>query len=525
VARELQRLIGVAVMHLKLARWFIGIIGGILVGLWIALLVVSRAPSLQRALVGALNDQLDAEVQLGSFDVRNFPLLRITGDNLKLRLKNQAEPAPFIEVRHFEVTGGLFGLLHRHRRFASVDLSGLRITIPPKTPDDRTAGNRVATAAVGPVLIDRVEAKDAQLIIVPRDPRKEPKVFAIHNLQVESVGFNRQMPFIATLTNAIPKGEIATKGSFGPWEKENPGMSPVSGRYNFDRADLDTIKGIGGILKSTGDFSGRLSEIDVRGTTSTPDFQLDTGGTPLPLETTFHAVVDGTNGNTYLKQVDGKLDKTSLSAAGAIESQPGVKGRTVKLDVKILDGRIEDVLKLAVRAKTPVMLGRIAMQAALLLPPGDARVIERLQLNGRFVLEHAQFTDPAVQEKLAELSRRAQGKKPDEPIGRIVSDMRGHFVQNNARIRLDPIAFDLPGAEVQLAGVYGLKSQALDFSGTLSMEATVSKAAGGGIKGFFLKAVDPIFRKHGKGAVIPITIKGPREKPQFGVEWGKVFKR
>jgi hypothetical protein len=56
------------------------------------------------------------------------------------------------------------------------------------------------------------------------------------------------------------------------------------------------------------------------------------------------------------------------------------------------------------------------------------------------------------------------------------------------------------------------------------MQAPLSQAAGGGIKGFFLKAVDPIFRKDGKGAVIPITITGPREQPKFGVVWGKVFK-
>lgn len=510
--------------HVKRARWFIGIAGGVLVGLWIALLMLSRAPILREKLVQALNEKLDAEVELEDFEVTAFPQLRIHGDRLKLRLKGQTAPAPFIEVRHFEVTGGLFGLLHRQRRFTSVELDGLRITIPPKTEHDREAGTRAVSTAIGPVLIDLVTSKDAELIIVPRDPRKEPRVFVIHDLALESVGFNRTMPFVATLTNPIPKGEIATKGSFGPWAKGDPGLTPVSGRYSFDRADLNTIKGIGGILTSLGDFSGHLEEIDVRGTTSTPDFIIDVGGTPVPLNTTFHAVVDGTNGNTYLKQVDAKLAETSISAAGAIESQPGVKGRTVKLDVKIIDGRMQDVLKLAVRAKKPVMVGRIALQALLRLPPGSARVIDRLQLNGRFVLENTQFTDPGVQGKLAELSRRAQGKKPDEPMGKITSDMRGRFILKDGTIRFEPLGFDLPGANIELVGVYGLRSQALDFSGTLSMEATISKAAGGGIKGFFLKALDPIFRKRGKGAVIPITIKGPREQPKFGVQWGKVFK-
>jgi hypothetical protein len=504
-------------------RWSIGIVGGVLVGLWIAILTLSKAPILRERLVQALHEKLDADVELGNFDVKTFPVLRIHGDRLKLRLRGQRQAAPFIEVRHFEVKGGLLALLHGQRRFASVELDGLRITIPPKSEHDREAGDRAASTMGGPVLIDLVTSGDAQLIIVPRDPRKEPKVFSIHDLQLQSVGFNRTMPFVATLTNPIPTGEIATKGTFGPWVKGAPGLTQVSGHYSFDRADLDTIKGIGGILNSTGDFSGHLAEIDVRGTTSTPDFRLDAGGTPVPLTTTFHAVVDGTNGNTYLKQVDGKLEQTALSASGSIDSLPGVKGRTVKLDVKIVEGRIEDVLKLAVRAEKPVMVGRIALHARLLLPPGDAKVIDRLQLNGRFALENTHFTDPGVQAKLAELSRRAQGKKPGEPIGRIASDMHGRFVLKNGAIRFEPLGFGLPGADITLTGVYGLRSQALDFSGTLVMAASISKAAGGGIKGFFLKAVDPIFRRQGKGAVIPITITGPREQPKFGVRWRKVF--
>jgi hypothetical protein len=509
----------------KLVRWFIGIVGGTLVGLWIAVAVVSRAPVLQKKLVETLNDQMDADVELESFAVETFPTLRIYGDNLKLRLKGQQQPAPFIEIRHFEVSGGLFGLLRKQRRFTSVELAGLRITIPPRTRDDKEAGKKAATTVdEGPVLIDHVVARDAQLIIVPKDPRKEPKVWAIHHLDLESVGFNRAMPFEATLTNPIPKGEIATTGTFGPWSKREPGFTPLSGKYNFNRADLNTIKGIGGILTSDGEFSGQLEQIEVKGKTSTPDFSIDVGGSPVPLNTTFHAVVDGTNGNTYLKQVDAKLQDTAISAAGAIESHPGVKGRHINLDVKIIDGRIQDVLRLAVKSKQPVMLGRMAMQAKLQLPPGKGPVSDRLNLDGRFVLENAHFTDAKVQEQIAMLSRRAQGKKPTDPMGRIDSDMRGRFVLRDGAIRFDPFGFDVPGADVEIRGLYGLRSQQLDFSGTLAMDASVLKAAGGGIKGFLLKPFDPLFRKQGKGAILPITIKGPREQPKFGLEWGKVFK-
>lgn len=511
--------------HLKLVRWFIGIAGGILVGLWIAVAAVSRAPILQQKLIETLAEQLDADVELANFDVKTFPTFRIHGDNLKLRLKGQRERSPFIEVRHFEVSGGLFGMLRKQRRFSSVELEGLVITIPPRTGDDKEAGVKTASAVSdGPVVIDHVEAKDAKLIIVPKNPLKEPKVFAIHNLQLDSVGFNRAMPFIATLTNPIPAGEIATKGSFGPWIKHDPGLTPVRGTFNFERANLDTIKGIGGILSSAGAFSGRLDEIDVKGKSSVPDFSIDVGGAPVPLETEYHAVVDGTNGNTYLKQVTAKLNETPIDVSGAIESHPGVKGRSVTLDMAIKDGAMQDVLRLAVKSKKPVMTGRIALKAKLVLPPGNESVSDRLQLAGDFALEQTQFTDPAVQEQLAMLSRRAQGKKPDEPVGKILSEMRGRFTLRDGVLRLNPLGFDVPGADVQVAGFYGLRSEQVEFAGTLSMAAPVSKAMGGGIKGFFLKPFDPIFRKNGQGAVIPITIKGPREKPKFGLDWGKVFK-
>ena len=146
-------------------------------------------------------------------------------------------------MRHFQVAGGILGLLHHPRHFTSVELDGLTITIPPRTSNDREAGGNAATAIGGPVIIDRIEATDARLVIVPKDPDKEPKIWAIHNLALESVGFNRTMPFTATLSNPIPQGEIATKGSFGPWVKTDPGLTPVSGRYSFDRADLGTDQG------------------------------------------------------------------------------------------------------------------------------------------------------------------------------------------------------------------------------------------------------------------------------------------
>jgi hypothetical protein len=65
--------------------------------------------------------------------------------------------------------------------------------------------------------------------------------------------------------------------------------------------ELGGLKGIGGVLSSVGDFRGRLDRIEVEGTTSVPDFSLDSANHPMQLFTRYHAIVDGTNGDTYLE--------------------------------------------------------------------------------------------------------------------------------------------------------------------------------------------------------------------------------
>src|SRR4051794_23520533 len=330
--------------------------------------------------------------------------------------------------------------------------------------------------------------------------------------------FNRAMPFRAALTNPVPKGLINTTGTFGPWRAAEPGDTPVKGAYTFKNVDLNTIKGLAGTLSSDGEFSGKLAEIDVNGKTSTPDFSIDVGGRPVPLVTQFHAVVDGTDGDTYLRRVDAKFLDTALTATGAITGRPGIKGRTIQLDVQIDGGKIDDVLRLAVKSANPVMSGALALQTSLLIPPGPARIADRMELEGHFAIAECRFTDPAVHSRLVTLSRHSQGKDTDDPAGRVLSNMRGQFSVNAGTVRFKTLTFEVPGAAVHLAGDYGLRSEQLNFAGTFSMQATISEAVGGGVKGALLKAVDPIFKKGGHGAVVPIRIHGTREKPEFGLD-------
>ena len=106
----------------------------------------------------------------------------------------------------------------------------------------------------------------------------------------------------------------------------------------------------------------------------------------------------------------------------------------------------------------------------------------------------------------------------------MTSDLDGRFVLRDGTLTLSSVRFEVPGASVNLQGRYGLVSGALDFTGTLQMNARVSETQTGW-KALLLRAVDPIFAKKGAGAVIPIRITGTREKPEFGMDTNGVEDR
>ena len=61
-----------------------------------------------------------------------------------------------------------------------------------------------------------------------------------------------------------------------------------------------------------------LERIEVKGETDTPDFSVDLAAQPVPLKTTFHAIVDGTNGDTRLERVEARVIETLIVAQGAV---------------------------------------------------------------------------------------------------------------------------------------------------------------------------------------------------------------
>jgi hypothetical protein len=252
----------------------------------------------------------------------------------------------------------------------------------------------------------------------------------------------------------------------------------------------------------------------------------------MPLETTFQATVDGTNGDTWLHPVRATLGQSHFTAEGEVvgippetlpngTTRPG--GHQIALNVSIDRQRMEDFLRLTSKSGSPVVTGELTLKTTLAIPPGAEPVPEKIKLNGKFLLEDAEFTSTKVQNDVGELSMRGQGQPKDAKNAgdQVRSAIESNFTMAKGVITLPNLKYTVPGAEIDLDGEYGLDGGTLDFKGTARTDATVSKMVGGW-KGFLLKPADKFFKKDGAGTEVPIHVDGTEQDPHFGVDFKKI---
>jgi hypothetical protein len=242
-------------------------------------------------------------------------------------------------------------------------------------------------------------------------------------------------------------------------------------------------------------------------------------GNPMNLVTKYHAIIDGGNGNTLLDPVDATLGRTRFTARGGVVRGKGEDGKTVDLDVKFHEGHIEDLMRLAM--KGPVMMkGPIALKVKLVLPPGKGEPADKLQLSGSFNLENGDFTSTTVQDKVDEMSSKAQGRPKDPSVNEVRANIAGDFKMARGVIEFPSLGVNIPGADLDLAGKYTFKEESVDFRGVLRLQAKLSQTQTGW-KRWVLKPADRFFAKDGAGMLVRIKVDGTRDQPKFSRDTSK----
>jgi hypothetical protein len=498
--------------------YVLGIVAGLLGGL--VLFVFLRARNIddrtREWVVRELQQRFQGEVELEQLHVNLLPRMSVDGQGLSIRYHNRRDLPPMFHVQKFSFNLGVLGILRAPRHIAGIYVENMTITIPPRGEGKQPKPPRSGKKLIPSVVVDEIVCNDTDLVIVPKKEGKVPLDFDIHDLVLKSVGIEKPFDFHGNLTNAKPQGEIATAGTFGPWNAEEPGDTPVTGSYRFTDADLGPFPGIAGTLSSTGDYRGQLNEIAVEGKTDTPNFSLDPVGRPVPLHTEFSATVNGTDGDTYLHPVRATLGRSLIIAEGSVVRVPEKHGHLIQLNVSAPEARIEDILSLAVNSDEPFMTGPAKIKAKLLLPPGKQKVLEKMILDGQVGVADARWSSAEIRDKLQSLSRHAEGQPENQDAGSSIADLRGDFRLAKGVIAFRKLTFAVPGAQLALQGIYDIGESRLDFSGHLRLQAKLSQTVTGK-KSFFLKAVDPFFSKDGAGTLLPITITGTRNAPTLGV--------
>jgi hypothetical protein len=546
----------------RVLKWILSISAGTFTLIVIALAILAhRAEPLLRArIIQALEDRFHAHVELDGFHISLRGGLWAEGKGLRIwqpietegkTLDANGEPPavgkPLIQIQEFRFHAPLKYDSGRPIHINVVQLKGLVVDVPPRHqmregyPSTVGENSRRAaqTGSPGHALqsrlinfnVENLDCMDSTITVETSNPAKLPKEFDIRHLKLTGIQPGQPITFEAELINPLPRGVIHTHGKVGPWDVPDPGETILNGDYRFEHADLGDFRGIGGTLSSDGHYQGNLRNMTVDGETSTPNFQLDRFKTPVPLYTRFHALVDGTNGDTQLDAVDALLDHSHIHVRGNVQRVPAVqngvmvsRGHDILITMEVDRGMMADFMRLLSRSGVPLLTGTLDMKGTLHIPPGTEPVQDRLKLNGTFSLEDVRFTSAKVQDRIRELSMRGQGDPKDAhraDANAVRSTMRGEFHMADGSVTLPALEYTVPGAEVDLKGTYTIDSGLIDFAGIARMDATVSQMVGGW-KGILLKPVDRYFKKDGAGTQVPVHIRGTRDDPEFGIDLNRM---
>ena len=518
--------------------WLTGIASFLILvvaGAYIVASILGRRfePMIRDQAIRYLRDRFHSDVEIAGLHV-NPPkmsifqiLLRhgrgamvgVEGEGVSMRFGGMRDLPPLFKIRKLYFIVDLGVLSEPRKTVEFVSLTGVEIHIPPKGElPDLGAANGWGKAGSGTpnVLIKDAQFNEAVLVIHPKDRSKEPLQFNIEHLRMKSVGIDSAMRYQAALTIPKPPGTLHSSGSFGPWMASEPGDTPLHGDYIFDKANLGVFHAIAGTLNSTGTFDGTLDSVRAKGEATVPNFRLKAVGNSIPLSTRFEVLVDGTNGNTVLEPVWAKLGRTNFTTTGAVIKHASQTRRTITLKVLMPHGDMRDLLRLATKG-SPFMEGEINLRSRIDIPPLTGLVKDKLLLDGEFDIHAAKFLRSTIQDQIDQLSRRGQGQPKNEEIDQVVSNMKGSFRLEDQLMTFRSMSFDVPGANVEIAGDYDMDKDVIDFHGALKLDAKMSQTMTGW-KRWVLRPADPFFAKHGAGTYLRIKVDGTSKQPKFGLD-------
>jgi hypothetical protein len=149
-------------------------------------------------------------------------------------------------------------------------------------------------------------------------------------------------------------------------------------------------------------------------------------------------------------------------------------------------------------------------------------VAQKLGLAGHLTIQNVEFNNAGWQDRVDGLSLRAQGKPKEAKAAgsdrqaNVASQMAVAFSLDHALMTVSALQYQIPGAQVNLDGIYSLDGNVFEFKGHVRTDATASQMVTGW-KSALLRPFDPLFKRNGAGLELPIAISGTKGDVKFGL--------
>lgn len=488
----------------------LGVLGAAILGLLI------YWPFTPQKVAQNLDEATGSKVQIATFQKIFFPFPGCVAGGLTFRRGSDPKQPPVMTIERLHIRSSFFGLFGKH--IAKIVADGVHIVMPP-------LGTEAGTKPASDIVVGELVAKNAVIEFSRKNP-SDPRIqFLARRLSFKNFGRRTKITFYAAVRTPAPPGEAEVNGTLGPFKENQNPEAPISGSYKFTGADLGKFEGIAGILSSTGKFDGKLNHLEVEGQTDTPDFEVRESNHREHLTTSFKALVNSTNGDVSLQDVEARFFKSAVMTRGDIEGESGKPGKTASLDMFVREGRIQDLMMVFIKAPHSPLTGTVSLHAHAVLPSGKEAFLRKLRMEGDFGIDAARFTNTDTRQGIGVLSESAQGKPPDDDDDKekaaadaenLLSDLKGHVVLQNGVATFTRLSFGVPGAHAEMHGTYDLISEKIDLAGVLQMQAKLSQATSG-IKSFLVKALSPFLKNDHPREPLPVTITGTYDHPSYHV--------
>jgi hypothetical protein len=471
-------------------------------------ILATHWPFSRDAMTRALEEATSRPVQIGGFSQSYFPP-GCVAENVRVMPDGQDGGQPLITIQKVVVQGSFTGMFTSPKRLARVKLVGMHLIIPPKNAHSKGVALNSGSGGKG-VAISRIEAGNVLLNFIREERGKPPYRLKVDSLAITDVNSGKPMSYQAVLTNTEPPGVIRAQGKFGPWNPDNPAVTPVSGAFTYTDANLGAFHGINGTMQGKGTFQGPLGHIQTEGTTEVPGFYVSGSANSVHLVVGFHGIVNGTNGDTYLEPADARFLRTHVIAQGSIEDGNGEKGKTTTLALSVPAGRIEDILRLFVKTKTAPISGAAKLSGKFVWPPGPREFVSKIRLDLDFGIDGGRFTSANTQGTIDKLGKSGEGeskKQEQEDPRTLLSDLRGHVAFRDGVATFQNVSLAVSGASAKIHGTYNLVDSQVDLHGVLYTSGKLSDATSG-LKAVVAKLITPFFKKKNDVKQVPFKITG-----------------